>query len=39
MSERLDRFLEGKGDFLSFEPGDQDVVWSQDPQKKYAGLQ
>lgn len=33
MSERLDRFLEGKGDFLSFEPGDQDVVWSQDPQR------
>jgi transcriptional regulatory protein LevR/transcriptional regulator with AAA-type ATPase domain len=33
MAERLDRFLEGKGDFLSFEPGDQDVVWSQDPQR------
>ncbi|MFB5509612.1 sigma 54-interacting transcriptional regulator [Enterococcus casseliflavus] len=33
MSERLDRFLDGKGDFLSFEPGDPDVVWSRDPQR------
>ncbi|WP_461203148.1 sigma 54-interacting transcriptional regulator [Enterococcus sp. N342-3-1-2] len=33
LSERLDRFLEGKGDFLCFEPGDQDIVWSHDPQR------
>lgn len=33
LSERLDRFLEGKGDYLSFEPGDHDVIWSQDPQR------
>lgn len=32
-SDRLERFLEGKGNYLSFEPGDQDVVWSQDPQR------
>ncbi len=25
--------MDGKGDFLSFEPGDPDVVWSRDPQR------
>lgn len=33
MSERLERFLEGKGDFLSFDPGEAEVVWSQDPER------
>ncbi|MCD5002666.1 sigma 54-interacting transcriptional regulator [Enterococcus saccharolyticus] len=33
MSDRLDRFLEGKGDFLTFEPGASDVVWSHDPER------
>lgn len=30
MNERLDHFLEGKGDFLTFEPQDTEVVWTQD---------
>ncbi len=33
MGDRLDHFLEGKGDFLSFEPGEADVVWSHDPER------
>lgn len=33
MADRLDRFLEGKGEFLSFEPGEADVVWSRDPER------
>lgn len=33
MSDRLERFLEGKGDYLTFEPGEPDVVWSQDPER------
>ncbi|MDT2756560.1 sigma 54-interacting transcriptional regulator [Enterococcus asini] len=33
LAEPLDQFLEGKGEYLSFEPGEQEVVWSQDPQR------
>ena len=33
MADRLDRFLEGKGKLLSFEPGEADVVWSHDPER------
>lgn len=33
MADRLDRFLEGKGEFLSFDPGEAEVVWSQDPER------
>lgn len=33
IGERLDQFLEGKGDYLTFEPGEAEVVWSQDPQR------
>lgn len=31
VSERFDRFIDSKVQYLSFEPGDHDVVWSQDP--------
>lgn len=30
VSERLEHFLEGKGDYLTFEPQGTEVVWSQD---------
>lgn len=33
MSERLDHFLEGKGDYLHFEPGDSEMVWAKDPEQ------
>src|SRR5699024_1692782 len=33
MSERLDRFLHGKGDYLCFEPGTSEVVWANDPEQ------
>lgn len=33
LSDRLDQFLEGKGEYLSFDPGEADVVWSQDPER------
>lgn len=33
VSDRLDQFLEGKGEYLSFEPGESEVVWSHDPQR------
>ncbi|WP_207941009.1 transcriptional antiterminator bglG:Sigma-54 factor [Enterococcus sp. DIV2402] len=33
MADRLDRFLEGKGEFLSFEPKEADAVWSHDPER------
>lgn len=33
VSERLDYFLEGKGEYLSFDPGAKEVVWSQDPER------
>ena len=32
-SERLEQFLAGKGEYLSFEPGEREVVWSQDPER------
>ena len=33
VSERLDYFLEGKGEYLTFDPGAKEVVWSQDPER------
>ncbi|WP_122645242.1 sigma 54-interacting transcriptional regulator [Enterococcus mediterraneensis] len=33
LSDRLESFLEGKGDYLSFDPGEAEVVWSQDPER------
>lgn len=33
LADRLDYFLEGKGDYLSFEPGASELVWSQDPER------
>ncbi|MCD5028390.1 sigma 54-interacting transcriptional regulator [Enterococcus asini] len=32
-SDRLEQFLAGKGEYLSFEPGEREVVWSQDPER------
>lgn len=32
-AERLDYFLDGKGDYLTFDPGEEEVVWSQDPER------
>lgn len=31
--ERLDRFMDSKSQYLTFEPGFADVVWSQDPER------
>lgn len=31
ISERLDRFVDSKSNYLRFEPGTNEVVWSQDP--------
>jgi transcriptional regulatory protein LevR/transcriptional regulator with AAA-type ATPase domain len=31
VSERWERFLDRKSEYLSFEPGAKEVVWSQDP--------
>ncbi|MCB5953108.1 sigma 54-interacting transcriptional regulator [Enterococcus sp. BWT-B8] len=31
VSDRLDRFVDGKNNYLSFEPGTNEVVWSRDP--------
>ncbi|EOL47473.1 sigma 54-interacting transcriptional regulator [Enterococcus caccae] len=31
VSDRLDRFVDSKSNYLSFEPGTNEVVWSQDP--------
>lgn len=31
--ERLDRFIDSKSQYLTFEPGFADVVWSQDPER------
>ncbi len=33
VADRLDYFLEGKGDYLTFDPGASEVVWSQDPER------
>ncbi len=32
-AERLDRFMDSKSQYLTFEPGFADVVWSQDPER------
>ncbi|MFV0557548.1 MAG: sigma 54-interacting transcriptional regulator [Enterococcus sp.] len=32
-ADDLNPFLEGKGEYLSFDPGEAEVVWSQDPQR------
>ncbi|MGM9903622.1 sigma-54-dependent transcriptional regulator [Enterococcus hirae] len=31
--ERLDRFMDSKSQYLTFEPGFADVVWSRDPER------
>lgn len=31
--DRLDYFLDGKGEYLNFDPGSNEVVWSQDPER------
>ncbi|MFD2306538.1 sigma 54-interacting transcriptional regulator [Enterococcus termitis] len=31
VSDRLDRFVDSKSNYLSFEPGTNEVVWSRDP--------
>lgn len=31
VSDRLDRFVDAKNNYLSFEPGTNEVVWSRDP--------
>lgn len=31
LPDRMDRFVESKSNYLSFEPGAKEVVWSQDP--------
>lgn len=33
VSDRLDYFLDGKGEYLTFDPGEKEVVWSQDPER------
>ncbi|MEA4828677.1 MAG: sigma 54-interacting transcriptional regulator, partial [Enterococcus thailandicus] len=33
LPERLDHFIESKSQYLTFEPGLADVVWSQDPER------
>lgn len=33
LGDRLDYFLDGKGEFLNFDPGSNEVVWSQDPER------
>lgn len=33
LGDRLDYFLEGKGEYLNFDPGSNEVVWSQDPER------
>ncbi|MHC5268074.1 sigma 54-interacting transcriptional regulator [Enterococcus sp. LJL98] len=33
LSDRLDYFLDGKGDYLTFDPGEDEVVWSKDPER------
>lgn len=31
--DRMERFLESKGQFMAFEPGSAEVVWSRDPER------
>lgn len=33
LPERLERLSENKGNYLSFEPGNTEVVWAQDPER------
>lgn len=33
LPDRMERFLENKGQFLTFEPGSSEIVWSRDPER------
>ncbi|MGY3750599.1 sigma 54-interacting transcriptional regulator [Vagococcus acidifermentans] len=33
VSNRLDRFIDANNNYLTFDPGSKDIVWSQDPAK------